>query len=99
MPATALGSVGGVANESAGTPMTSAKGPPVAVCAVGVLESVTEIATEYVPPKPVVPLIKPVEGLIERPRGSPVTLHMNGCVPPDVIGWKLYGVLVIPAGI
>jgi hypothetical protein len=62
------------------------------------LESVTEIVTLYEPENVVVPLIKPVEELPVMPRGSPDMVHVNGCVPPDVSGWKLYATLGVPAG-
>jgi hypothetical protein len=41
----------------------------VAVCAVGAVESVTVNATETVPTALDVPVIAPVEGLIESPPG------------------------------
>jgi hypothetical protein len=41
----------------------------VAVCAVGVVESVTVIATEAVPTTFEVPVTAPVELLIDRPEG------------------------------
>ena len=68
-----------------------------AVCGV-LLESVTEIVTLYVPEKVVVPLIKPDDVLPVIPRGSPDIVHVNGCVPPDVRGWKLYATAGAPAG-
>ena len=68
-----------------------------APCGV-LLESVTAIVTLYVPAKPVVPLIKPVEGLPLMPRGSELKAQVNGGVPPDICGWKLYGTFCIPLG-
>jgi hypothetical protein len=63
----------------------------------GLLESETEIVTVYVP-ELVVPLIKPLEALYVKLRGNPVMVHTNGKVPPDVSGWKLYGVPDVPCG-
>jgi len=91
-----LGSVAGVVIVSGVLAMSSVE-VMAAVCGVP-LESVTEIVTEYEPEKVVVPLIKPVEELPVMPRGSPDMVHVNGCLPPDVCGWKLYGTLGVPAG-
>lgn len=63
----------------------------------GLLESDTENVTVYVP-EPEVPLIKPLEVLYVKLRGNPVIVHTKGKVPPDVSGWKLYGVPDVPGG-
>ena len=63
----------------------------------GLLESETEIVTVYVPELEV-PLIKPLEALYVKLRGNPVMVHTKGKVPPDVSGWKLYGVPDVPCG-
>ena len=53
----------------------------VALCC-GVAESFTVTATMLVPADEGVPLIKPVEALIERFAGNPVADQVNGVVPP-----------------
>lgn len=76
---------------------------PIANCRVvdavfcGLLESEIEIVTVYVPELEV-PLIKPLEVLYVKLRGNPAMVHTKGKVPPDVRGWKLYGVPDVPCG-
>ena len=48
----------------------------VAVCTVGVVESVTLNATVTAPADAGVPVIAPVEPLIVRPLGKPVALNL-----------------------
>jgi hypothetical protein len=72
----------------------------------GLLESVTEIVTAYVPAEVGVPLIVPLEAPVmeKNPRGNPVMVHVNGPVPPVMLGVKPgfaavgYGTLTVPPG-
>jgi len=59
----------------------------VAVWVVGELESVTVITTVDVPTElwAGVPLIAPVELMIDNPLGRPLALYLNGVVPPDAV--------------
>ena len=57
-----------------------------AVCC-GVPESFTVTATVLVPADEGVPLISPVEALIERFGGNPVADQVNGVVPP--LAWSV----------
>jgi hypothetical protein len=54
----------------------------VAVCAVPLVESVTETPTLAVPVAVGVPEIVPVTALMERPPGNPVALKVKGERPP-----------------
>jgi hypothetical protein len=74
-PIAALGSVAGVAIDSAEE--ISSVRVVEAVCGV-LLESVTEIVTKYWLGTFVVPLIKPVEESKLKLRGCPVMVHVNG---------------------
>jgi hypothetical protein len=62
--------------------------------------SVTEMVTDAVPTALCagVPLMAPVEALIERPLGSPVALNANGIVPPVTVVVALYAVPAVAAG-
>jgi hypothetical protein len=57
----------------------------VAVCNVGVVESVTVTETVAVPTAVVVPVIAPVELLIDNPLGRPLAVNVYGAVPPDAV--------------
>jgi len=56
-------------------------------CAVGLVESVTVTATSAVPAELAagVPVIAPVELLIDKPLGNPVAVYVYGVVPPDAV--------------
>jgi len=59
----------------------------VADCCVGLVESWTVTATEAVPAEPCagVPVIAPVELLIDSPLGRPLALYIYGVVPPVAV--------------
>jgi hypothetical protein len=59
----------------------------LADCGVGWVESITVIATAADPTEVAagVPVIAPVELLIERPLGRPVALYAYEVMPPDAV--------------
>jgi hypothetical protein len=57
----------------------------VAVCIAGWVESVTVSDTEATPTAVVVPVIAPVELLIDNPLGRPLALYVYGVVPPVAV--------------
>src|SRR6185312_10223983 len=71
----------------------------VAVRCVGLVESVTVMATVLVPAAVGVPLIAPVEEFRFNPAGRPVADQVYGVVPPDAASVAPgYAVLTTPDG-
>src|SRR5579883_801173 len=68
------------------------------VSAVGVVESVTLMVTLPLLGPVGVPVMAPVEGLIESPPGRPVADQVYGGVPPVAASVALYGWPAVPVG-
>src|SRR5579885_646803 len=68
------------------------------VSAVGVVESVTLMVTLPLLGPAGVPVMAPVEGLIESPPGRPVADQVYGGVPPVAASVALYGWPAVPVG-
>ena len=67
-------------------------------CAEGWVESVTLMVADAVPGEPGVPVMVPVEGLIDKPPGRLVALKVYGVVPPAAVTGLLYAEPTFPAG-
>jgi hypothetical protein len=70
----------------------------VAVCAVGVVESLTVMCTRPVLAAAGVPEIAPVVALMLRPCGRSADDHVYDCVPPVAATVALYAVVARPFG-
>jgi hypothetical protein len=70
----------------------------LAVCFVGLVESVTVMVTANVPVDAVVPLMVPELEPMLRPEGSPLALQVKGAVPLDAAMVALYPVFITPVG-
>lgn len=68
----------------------------IAVCPVGVVESVTVSVTGLVPAAVGVPVIWP-DAFIERPAGKPVAEKVYGGAPPAALTLALYAEPTVPA--
>lgn len=70
----------------------------VAVCGVGVPESVTVTFTVLVPAAVGIPVICPVLALMLSPAGNPVADQLYGVMPPSAATVALYAAPTVPLG-